>query len=202
MEAWKQDLWRACFQRFHGGHEFEAFCLENAYWLDDYAIFAALKRHYGLESWSDWPEETKHRHPEALASMGQQLEPEITYIKFLQYLYQQQWKKLRAYARSKAINIIGDLPIYVHYESSDVWSNPEIFKLDQAKRPIKVAGVPPDYFSETGQLWGNPVYDWQVLARDGYAWWVRRLRRAMALLDFVRGRSFSRIGGLLGGGRP
>jgi 4-alpha-glucanotransferase len=186
VEKWKQGLFRKCFEQFQGGYEFDAFCSENSHWLDDYSIFASLKRHYGLDSWADWPEEIKHRHPEALSDMQDRLGLETRYFKFLQYLYQKQWQRLRAYGRSKAISIIGDLPIYVHYESADVWSNPRIFKLDEGKKPVAAAGVPPDYFSETGQLWGNPVYDWQVLAQEGYGWWIKRLRRALELLDFVR----------------
>ena len=186
VEKWKQGLFQICFERFQAGHEFEVFCRENSYWLEDYAIFAALKRHYGRDSWSEWPDEIKHRNPDALEAMTNQLDREISYVKFLQYLYHGQWQRLRRYGRSKAINIIGDLPIYVHYESADVWSNPGIFKLDEEKRPVAVAGVPPDYFSETGQLWGNPVYDWHVLTREGYGWWIKRMGRALELLDFVR----------------
>ncbi len=166
--------------------EFDQFCESHASWLDDFALFVAIKRRHDGASWIDWPEELRDRHPEALDSIRKELATRIEREKYLQFLFFKQWSQLKAYANSKHVQIFGDIPIYVNLDSADTWANSEYFKLDDNKQPITVAGVPPDYFSKTGQLWGNPVYDWDALAADGYSWWVRRMQHVLTLYNIVR----------------
>lgn len=165
---------------------FEAFNEDNAEWLDDYALFCSLKKHFGGKAWFDWPGDIRNRDQAALNSYRKKLSDEIGREKFLQYMFWKQWKNLKTYCNEKGIHIIGDLPIYVDHDSVDVWTEPQFFKLDENKHPYVVSGVPPDYFSSTGQLWGNPVYDWESLRKDDYGWWVKRMKRNLALCDFVR----------------
>ena len=165
---------------------FNAFELSQVYWLEDYALFMALHDHYKGVSWQEWPAELKYRDVQAIESVRGELFDEIEYRKFEQFLFFNQWQELHAHAKSRGIDIVGDLPIYVSYDSSDCWGHPEFFALDDALRPRFVAGVPPDYFSRTGQLWGNPLYDWERLAATDYAWWVERMRQSFALYDIVR----------------
>ncbi|MBW2058170.1 MAG: 4-alpha-glucanotransferase [Deltaproteobacteria bacterium] len=166
--------------------EFRRFCMENASWLEEFAFFTALKAHMGKRPWNEWPEQLRDRAPEALESVEQEICRDIEVTKFSQYLFSKQWHSLKEYCHQRGIQIIGDLPIYVNYDSADLWSRPELFKLNEQKRPYVVAGVPPDYFSETGQLWGNPIYRWDVMKQEGYRWWADRLRRNMGVYDFVR----------------
>jgi 4-alpha-glucanotransferase len=187
--AAKVKVFRVAYETFRSrpsDGRFERFCAENAHWLDDFARFRAIKTHFGGRAWSEWPVEIMERRPGALRDLEGRLRREIDEVKFLQYVFFEQWSALRGYCRERGIDIIGDMPIYVDYDSADVWTNPEIFKLDEKKRPLAVAGVPPDYFSETGQLWGNPLYRWDALARTGYAWWIDRFRAVLALVDLVR----------------
>lgn len=142
---------------------FKRFCHENAYWLEDYALFAALKDHFNGSAWNSWPEDLRDRKESALKKWHEQMTEQISREKFFQHLFFKQWFSLKVYCNSKNIRLIVDMPIYVSFESADVWANLEIFKLDKEKRPTFVAGVPPDYFSSTGQLWGNPVYNWDIL---------------------------------------
>lgn len=165
---------------------FSDFCETEREWLDDYALFMALKREFRGKAWYEWEKSIVRRDPEALAAKRIQLKEEIDFQKFLQYLFFGQWKALRAYANEKGVQIIGDLPIYVSEDSSDVWANEKLFQLDEEFRPARVAGVPPDYFSATGQRWGNPLYDWEAMEKEGYAWWIRRIEKSLELYDIIR----------------
>ncbi len=166
--------------------EFHRFCADNAGWLDDFSLFAALKDEYREVSWDEWPVEIRDRNPEKLSAWRDKLRRRILRSKFLQYVFYKQWLALKDYANQKKIKIIGDIPIYPSMDSSDAWSHPDLFKLDDAKRPLYVAGAPPDYFSKTGQRWGNPVYDWDELEKTQYAWWVSRVKQNLKLCDMVR----------------
>ncbi len=190
VTAYKENALRVAYRNIHNklaqNFEFESFCNENIYWLDDYALFVALKEHFQGVIWSDWPEDLRYRKDEVMKDWKQKLNERIIMEKFFQFLFFKQWFSLKKYCNSKNIQIIGDIPIYVTYDSADVWANPEIFKLDNAKKPTFVAGVPPDYFSATGQLWGNPVYKWDMLKETGYLWWLRRIEFNLKLFDVVR----------------
>ncbi len=164
----------------------EAFCEANVHWLDDFALFMALKEHHGMMAWTSWEPGARDRDPKALAQWRGQLAALIATQKFLQFAFFEQWRELREYARAHGVRIMGDLPIYVAHDSADVWVNRQYFHLDDKGNPIVVAGVPPDYFSQTGQLWGNPIYRWDVLASDGYGWWLDRFRAAFAMVDMIR----------------
>lgn len=167
--------------------EFRAFLSENSSWLPDYALFMAVKKHFGMKAWSEWPEEAIRLHrPEAVEKYALKYRDCIEQLEFIQYLFFSQWHELREYARKKGIGIIGDLPIYVAMDSADVWAAPEYFLLDENSIPTDVAGVPPDYFSEEGQLWGNPLYDWDAMKKDGYGWWIRRVDGSARLFDALR----------------
>ncbi len=166
--------------------KFEKFCTEHSSWLEDFALFMALKRSFRGKVWSEWPVKIKNRDPEAIQSAKKKLHDKIEMEKFLQFIFDKQWRRLKHYCRKKKIQIIGDMPIYVDYDSVSCWTHPEIFKLDKKRRPLAVAGVPPDYFSRTGQLWGNPVYRWDVLKEKKYDWWIRRIERSLKLYDIIR----------------
>ncbi len=165
---------------------FERFCAEHAAWLEDFALFMALKEAHGGAAWRAWEWPLASRQPEALAAWRERLEEAIFVHKYIQFRFFEQWQTLHRYANEKGVQIVGDLPIFVAYDSADVWANPHLFKLDENLLPIVVAGVPPDYFSETGQLWGNPLYRWDVMAADGYTWWIERLRQTLRWVDIVR----------------
>lgn len=166
--------------------EFERFSNENSYWLDDYALFISLKEHFNGIVWSDWPEDIRNRNESAIIGWKEKLQDGILIRKFLQYMFFKQWFSLKTYCKGKNIGVIGDVPIYVSYDSSDVWTNPQIFKLDDNKRPTSVSGVPADYFSKTGQRWGNPIYRWDVLRESGYSWWIKRVEHNLKLFDIIR----------------
>jgi 4-alpha-glucanotransferase len=174
------------FRKNPPSDEFMRFCQEEASWLDDFALFMALKSRYGGKAWSDWPPDVRDRHTEALQSAKRDLKDRIENERFLQYLFFRQWMALKGFCNQKGISIIGDMPIYVVHDSVDVWVHPSLFHLDHGKKPSAVAGVPPDYFSETGQLWGNPVYRWDVLKETRYEWWVDRVHHNVKLFDLVR----------------
>ena len=165
--------------------EFWQFC-DTTFWLHDFALFMALKEQFKGESWREWPDNVATRDPEALASWSEKLGAAVGEQKYLQWQFARQWKKLKSYANVLGISIVGDLPIFVAYDSSDVWANPQLFHLDDKGGPIVVAGVPPDYFSKTGQLWGNPLYNWERMAEAGYGWWIARLQNDLSLYDIVR----------------
>lgn len=190
MTEYKTQLFRTAYLNFKKrrpkNYGFEKFCNENHYWLDDYVLFVALKENFRGAVWSDWPTEVRDRRGEARKEMKTKLKDEIEKEQFLQYVFYKQWHALRTYCNNKNIQIIGDMPIYVNYDSADVWSNPDIFKLNGNKKPIFVAGVPPDYFSSTGQLWGNPVYRWDVLREVGYAWWIKLIGHNLKLFNIIR----------------
>ncbi len=177
---------RLAYGRFRGGQGFEDFCARSSNWLPDFALFMALKDQNGGKPWYEWEEGLKRRQPDAIWRARQELKDQIRFYSFVQYLFYSQWEALRSYTHSKGIEIIGDVPIYVPMDSADVWSNPELFQLDEDLRPEAVAGCPPDGFSEDGQLWGNPLYRWERHAKDGYSWWIRRLRAAGSLYDITR----------------
>ena len=166
--------------------DFEQFCHAEAGWLDDFALFMALKDAHGGASWLTWEPELMERQPEALSAARTLLADAVEQHRFRQFLFFRQWRAVKAYAHERGVKLIGDVPIFVAADSADVWSNPESFYLDEHRRPTVVAGVPPDYFSATGQLWGNPLYNWERLKQDGYAWWVNRVRAAFGQVDLVR----------------
>lgn len=172
--------------RFVPGEDYWKFLEENRDWLPDYSLFMAIKNHFGGKPWLDWPQELRFRDPEALAEMRRTLEEEIRLQCFMQYEFMKQWQALRAYAAEKKVRIIGDVPIYVPMDSAEVWTEPELFQLDEDLYPVVVAGCPPDAFTADGQLWGNPIYRWQQHAATGYEWWIHRLRAAGKLYDVIR----------------
>ncbi|MBB5233051.1 4-alpha-glucanotransferase [Deinococcus budaensis] len=165
---------------------FGAFEAAEADWLDDYALFMALKDEHGGLPWNAWAPELRDREAGALAAARERLASETERVRFIQFLFFRQWTALREYARARGVQVIGDIPIFVALDSSDAWANREQFLFDDQGQPTVVAGVPPDYFSETGQLWGNPLYRWDVMAQDGFAWWVERFRGSLKLYDLIR----------------
>lgn len=183
---------RKAFDRFRRGagsqfrQPFESFCRQEQRWLDDYVLFMALKEHYSGSAWTEWPEDTRLRYPEALKRMRQELAAEIRFHQFLQFQFRRQWTTLKEYANQRGIRIVGDIPIFVAADSADVWTNQGEFKLDSSGRAVEVAGVPPDPFSATGQIWGNPGYDWKAMRETGYRWWVDRIRVMLDTVDVVR----------------
>lgn len=180
------EILRKAYRRFQPGADFESFVEENRYWLEDYSLYMAVKNSFGGISWSEWDEDIKRRKPETLEQKREELADEIQFFRFQQYEFTKQWKKLKKYANEKGIRIIGDIPIYVAFDSADTWANPELFQFDEYGTPIKVAGCPPDAFSATGQLWGNPLYRWDYHKKTGYQWWIQRLRYCFTLYDVVR----------------
>jgi 4-alpha-glucanotransferase len=174
------------FAREGDRREFERFCTGNAWWLDDFALFIAIRSDRGGLPWSEWPEELRRRDPEALLDEARRLEERTNRARFGQFLFDRQWRRLHDYCRERGISIIGDMPIYVDYDSVDVWRHPEYFQLDDDLRPTVISGVPPDHFSAAVQVWHHPLYRWDVLQRTGFAWWTARMERALACVDYVR----------------
>ena len=167
--------------------EIKEFQEKEAYWLDDYSLYMALKSHFDLKSWQTWDEDIRLRKKEAISRYKEELKNEINYWKFLQYEFYKQWEALKSYVNHLGIEIIGDMPIYVAEDSADVWGNPEAFLLHKKTlKPLKVAGCPPDIFAATGQLWGNPIYDWNYMEKTDYKWWVDRIRQSLNLYDVLR----------------
>ncbi|CDA10072.1 4-alpha-glucanotransferase [Intestinibacter bartlettii] len=166
--------------------KFIAYCKYNKWWLEDYALYMAIKDYLGGISWLEWDENLKLRDKKTLSKYSKKLNEEITFYKYTQYLFSSQWNKLKVYANKKGISIIGDIPIYVALDSADTWANPELFQLDKDLNPIAVAGCPPDSFSEDGQLWGNPLYDWEYHKYTNYKWWIKRIKYCYNLYDIVR----------------
>lgn len=165
---------------------YKKFCAENKYWLDDYALFTALRQNLDSTAWHDWPKALKNRKPDALKSAKLKFRDAIEKEKFLQFEFYTQWSLLKKYCKKKNVSFIGDITIYVAHDSCDVWTHPDIFKLNPNKKPKFVSGVPPDYYCKTGQLWGNPVYDWTRLKRTGYSWWIKRFEHNLKMFDIVR----------------
>jgi len=185
----KEAILGRAFERFierGGSKDFDGFVRDNAHWLENFALFQTLKGKFDGKLWSDWPREYRDREVDAIASARQELAEFIERVKFYQFLAFSQWRLLRDYCRGCGISVMGDVTIYVNYDSADVWTHPEIFDLDSEKRPRAVAGVPPDYFSQTGQLWGNPLYKWDVLKNRGYDWWLSRISHNLSLYDRIR----------------
>jgi len=184
-------LRRAAGNFFAGAHddmhrEYTEFCITENRWLDDYALFMTIAERENWREWSHWPKELAQRNAQALRMIEETCADDVGFWKFCQWCFARQWSNLRLYANEHGIKIIGDVPIFVAFQSADVWSHQELFELDENGRPTFVAGVPPDYFSETGQLWGNPLYRWDIHEKTGYAWWIARLRHALQLADLVR----------------
>lgn len=185
----REGVLRAAYQRAKKQTDqsgFLAFCRKHIHWLGDYALFMALKGHFDGRPWQEWEEDIRLREPAALRRYRTLLKDDIAYHKYLQYLFFKQWAALKEYAAAQGVGIIGDIPLYVSMDSADVWSNPQLFWLDEERQPRFVAGCPPDYFSPTGQLWGNPLYDWERMKRSGYRWWIQRLGLQLQCCDLVR----------------
>lgn len=182
----REPLLRKAFARFNERGELEAFRAEHAEWIEDYALYMAVKKRMKLKSWIEWDKDLRLRKPAALKKWREKLKDDIDYHVFVQYLFFSQWFALKEYANKNGVFIIGDIPIYVAMDSADAWSRSEIFLLDENKKPIDVAGCPPDYFSKDGQLWGNPLYRWDVLKKDGYGWWMLRLSACLTMYDVLR----------------
>ncbi len=190
--SWKPGLLDIAYLHFEQGGsdvlraEFTTFCNENSLWLDDYALFMALKDSHDGSSWGTWEPAIRLRKPEAIVVARKKLAGEISRHAFRQWLFFRQWRAVRKYAHDKGVKIIGDIPIFVAYDSADAWSHPDLFYFDGSGRPSVIAGVPPDYFSPTGQLWGNPLYRWEVHKSSGYKWWIDRFRAILGTVDIVR----------------
>lgn len=179
-------LLRQAFARFEKDDEYERFVSEQAFWLYDYALFMSIKEDNHFKPWYEWDADIQLAKEEVLCEYRQKQARRIEFYMFIQYKFYSQWRKLKAYANQNGIGIIGDMPIYVALDSAEVWKNPELFDLNNEKKPNMIAGVPPDYFSEDGQVWGNPLYNWERMANDGYAWWIRRIKSSFELFDKVR----------------
>ena len=177
---------KAFFTKRNGVAEYEEFCRSESAWLDDYALFMTLLERQNGIAWSQWPSDLAYRDPLALQRAAKACGEEVAVWKFCQWCFARQWSKLKRYASERGVRIIGDVPIFVAYQSADVWAHQELFELDEHGRPTVVAGVPPDYFSETGQLWGNPLYRWDAHERTGFAWWIARMQHALKFFDLVR----------------
>jgi 4-alpha-glucanotransferase len=192
VSTFKMPLLQRAFERFRSQKPathtagFAEFCEARADWLDDYALFLAIKEQHKGESWNTWERDTVLRKATALKKWKKTLADQIEMHKFFQYLFSSQWQQLKDYANSRNIQIIGDMPLYVSYDSAEVWAQPELFTLDAARNPAVVAGVPPDYFSATGQRWGNPLYRWDKMEKNGFTWWLSRMKNTLAQVDIVR----------------
>lgn len=178
-------LRKAC-KRFEADDSYMEFCAKNSFWLEDYALFMSLKHSFGGKPWYMWNLGLKTRNEQAVDGAKSLLEDETDFHRKVQYIFYRQWRNLKEYANKNGVEIIGDLPIYVAHDSADVWGNPKQFELDDNCNPVRVAGVPPDGFSREGQLWGNPVFDWEYMRKDGYHWWIRRLEHSLNLYDKIR----------------
>jgi 4-alpha-glucanotransferase len=192
VEKYKPALLVEAARNFLAHHDeqqwvrFQRFREENGFWLQDYARYAVLRQRFGTGYWLSWPAELARREPEAMLKLQQESREELEIEQAVQFAFDEQWKALRRYCAERDIRLIGDVAIFVSFDSADVWTHPEIFELNEDLTPIRVAGVPPDYFSATGQRWGNPIYKWDVLESHGFDWWVDRMRRARALYDIIR----------------
>lgn len=182
---------RAAFESEAGkalvaGEAYATFAAKNAYWLDDYALYMAVKNDFGGVCFLEWDEDIRLRKASAMKKYRKKLSDEVEFYRFQQFLFTTQWQELKRYANKHGVEIVGDIPIYVAFDSADSWANPKLFQLDDEGRPVAVAGCPPDCFSETGQLWGNPLYDWKVHKKSGYTWWMQRIAHCYELYDVLR----------------
>ena len=188
---WKMDLLHRSYEQFRQSEkkwhkEAELFYKEQEEWLDDFAMFMALKEFHGGKPWAVWPEEYRDRDPRTLEAFKKEQHYAVERQAYFQFLFYKQWDRLRSYANEKGVQIIGDIPIFIAHDSADAWTQRDMLYIDNSGQPTVVAGVPPDYFSETGQLWGNPLYRWDVLAKDDYQWWIERLKAVFSMVDIVR----------------
>lgn len=177
---------RIAFERFQPDEEYELFLAKNEDWLTEYCLYMAIKDSQGGKSWIEWPKEYRDRNSEALQRAKDELKEEMDFYRFQQFEFDRQWRRLHAYANKQGVQIIGDIPIYVAFDSADTWANPELFQFNEENLPTAVAGCPPDAFSATGQLWGNPLYDWEYHKKTGYSWWMKRIAYSFQLYDKVR----------------
>ena len=187
----RRDVLRKAFDAWtwrdgRAGEEYRAFVAQHEVWLDDFALYSAISDEAGTGAWVAWDESLRRRDPDALRAARERLSDEWEFHAFLQFLFRRQWSALKTYANDRGIEIIGDIPIFVAYDSADVWANQSLFQLSEDGSPIAVAGVPPDYFSADGQLWGNPAYDWNAMRGTGFRWWIERVRTTFELVDFAR----------------
>ncbi len=187
----KYNVFRKAFENFRKSNSylvdsFKRFCVDNNYWLDDFALFMAIKSHFSGKPWWEWEERIKFRKRDALEEYKKNLHREIEFHKFLQFIFYQDWMDVKSFSNKNGVKIIGDIPIFVAMDSADTWANTEIFWFDEKLDPIKVAGVPPDYFSVTGQLWGNPLYNWDKLRETQYKWWIDRILFSLKTSDVIR----------------
>ena len=185
---WSYDVFQKAFENYdcEGDPSYQKFINENVAWLEDYSLYMAIKDSLNGISWIEWPKELKNREKDALAEAREKLTKEVGFYCFQQYWFFKQWTELKTYANEKGVEIIGDVPIYVAFDSADAWAQPELFQFDENNLPVGVAGCPPDAFSATGQLWGNPLYDYEKMESDGFAWWKRRVSKALELFDGLR----------------
>ena len=187
---YKEQLFQRAYERFRStGHEkerYEEFCKKNKAWLEHFALFVVIKKNRNGKAWGEWEKDLRDKNPKKIDRVKRAFADELEREKFLQYLFFKQWFSLKKYCNGKGVRLIGDTPIYVNYDSADVWTHPDLFKLDKDKKPTFVSGVPPDYFSKTGQLWGNPIYRWDMLKNSGYRWWLQRIGHNLLLFDYVR----------------
>jgi 4-alpha-glucanotransferase len=188
----KNRILRKSFESFKKGTKkaqqdaFNDFCSRNASWLELYSSYMAIKDAHGLISWNEWDDDIKWRKPEAIKIWNARLSDDILYYHYLQYQFFKQWSELKQYCNIHGIHFIGDIPIFISLDSAEVWVNPEMFQLDEQGKPLVVAGVPPDYFCDNGQLWGNPIYRWDVMEQDGFTWWIERVQATRSLVDIIR----------------
>jgi 4-alpha-glucanotransferase len=186
---YKYSLLKKAYENFRNkktSREFEKFIKDNSDWLDDYALFMAAKEYHGGGTWTGWDKELVKRTPSAIKEWTEKLKDQINYVKFIQYTFFKQWTELRTYANSKSVKIIGDMPIFIAYDSADSWQHKDIFSIDEEGNLSFVAGVPPDYFSETGQLWGNPLFKWKEMEKNDFEWWRRRITKLLQFVDIIR----------------
>jgi 4-alpha-glucanotransferase len=189
VAAFKEKVLNTAYRRFQKQKErgeFDSFVKEQHYWLEDFALFTVIKSAYGGHGWHEWPKALKNHQPQALEEFAHKNSSALERVKFTQFLFFQQWHKLKAYANSKKVSIIGDIPIYVNYDSVEVWRHPSFFKIDREGHMKFISGCPPDYFSRTGQRWGNPVYNWAQLKKVKYSWWVERIAHDLQMFDYLR----------------
>ncbi len=182
----KEKLFRIAFSRFKLSEEYKQFCEKEKYWLDEFVLFMTIKKLFNGQPWDVWETPFKMRYSDEILNIRTRNQEEMIYNKFLQFLFFRQWNQVHEYARQKGVTIFGDLPYYVAFDSCDVWSSDGIFELDENRKPLHIGGVPPGFSGESGQLWGNPVYDWDLLKKNGYSWWIQRFQKILECVDWVR----------------